>query len=143
MSAEPTASTSTATEPLVLEVRASKNGRTHGKAWKSDKTATRRSYISNELKTPFEKRMEREKERQAMKAVEREMKEEEQAAKDRKITIIRERRERAAEKARLESVAAKMSAKKAQRMKKVRAGPDNRRVAHAPQRQGRSKKING
>ncbi|WOO76877.1 rRNA-processing protein CGR1 [Vanrija pseudolonga] len=126
---DPTPESSTTPRPLVvLEVRASKNGRTHGKAWKSEKTATRRNYISSELKTPFEKRMEREKEKQAMKAVERKMKEEEQAAKDRKVTIIRERRERAAEKARLEAVAAKMSAKKAQRMKK---------------RQGRSKKING
>lgn len=88
MEPEPTSSSTPASStdpraPVVLEVRASKQGRTHGKAWKGDKTATRRAYMSNELKTPFEKRMEQAKARKAMIAVEKDMKESEQEAKDR------------------------------------------------------------
>lgn len=75
-------------EPVVLELRASKQGRLHGKAWKSDKVATRRSYISSELKTPFEKRMEKSKAHKALLAVEQEMKESEQEAKDRCVGCL-------------------------------------------------------
>ncbi|GFZ50116.1 rRNA-processing protein CGR1 [Saitozyma sp. JCM 24511] len=122
------ASSSAPRDPVLLSVAPSKNGRTAGKAHKSSKTATRRSYISNSIKTPFEKRMEKEKEREAVKQVEREMKEEAEAERERKRTALKERRERQAEKSRLEAMAAKMSAKKLQRLRK---------------RQGRSKKING
>lgn len=68
---------------VVLEVRGSKLGRTHGKAWKSEKSATRRSQAPPSLKTPFEKRMERETAKKAIKAVETDMKEEAQAARER------------------------------------------------------------
>ncbi|KAK4685293.1 rRNA-processing protein CGR1, partial [Tremellales sp. Uapishka_1] len=140
------ASTSTpASAPVLLSVAASKNGRTAGKAHKITKTATRRSYLSASVKTPFEIRKENDKKAASIKALEREMKDEKAAETERwvagwsngekaadlvtrKRTALKERRERQAEKSRMEELRAKMSAKKLQRMKK---------------RQGRSKKING
>jgi len=68
---------------LVLEVRASKLGRTHGKAWKGEKAATRRSTMPKSLKSKFEERMEKEKARKAVLAVEKDMKEESKAEKER------------------------------------------------------------
>ncbi|OXC68699.1 rRNA-processing protein CGR1 [Cryptococcus neoformans] len=127
MSAEPSSSIQAA-EPVIVSVAPSKNGRTPGKAHKSAKTALRRSYISPSVKTPFEKRMENEKAQQAAKQLERELKEEKETDRQRKVNIIKERRARKEEKQREEELRAKMSAKKLQRMKK---------------REGRSKKING
>ncbi|RXK36075.1 rRNA-processing protein CGR1 [Tremella mesenterica] len=107
----------------------SKLGKTNGKGWKAPKeTAVRRSYISPSIKTSFAKRKELEKTRQAVRDIEREMKEEKATEDERKRTAIRERRERQAEKERQEQLKAKMSAKKLQRMKK---------------RLGRTKKVNG
>ncbi|WWD20125.1 rRNA-processing protein CGR1 [Kwoniella shandongensis] len=123
---DPTPSSSSA--PVIVSVAPSKLGRTPGKAHKSEKTALKRSYLSAEIKTPFEKRMENEKKKEAAKAVERELKEEAETERQRKVTIIKDRRERQAERIRMEEMKAKMSAKKLQRMKK---------------RQGRSKKISG
>ncbi|BEI85253.1 hypothetical protein CcaverHIS002_0506540 [Cutaneotrichosporon cavernicola] len=112
----------------VLEVRGSKLGRSHGKAWKGEKESTRRTLMAPGLRSTFSKRIEQDMAKKAVKAVEKEMKDEAQEEHDRKVTAIRERRARKAEKERLEQVAARMSAKKLQRLKK---------------RQGRSKKING
>lgn len=70
-------------EPVVLDVRASKLGRTHGKAWKGEKEATRRTMMSTGLKSAYEKRREKNKEKEAVKAVEREMKEETEAERER------------------------------------------------------------
>ncbi|WWC73501.1 uncharacterized protein I206_107472 [Kwoniella pini CBS 10737] len=122
------AEASSSTSAVIVSVAASRNGRTPGKAHKGEKTAVKRSYISNSVKTPFEKRREQDKAKAAMKAVEQELKDDKQANHDKKVSIIKERRERAAEKQRMEEMKAKMSAKKLQRMKK---------------RQGRSKKISG
>ncbi|WRT69499.1 uncharacterized protein IL334_006485 [Kwoniella shivajii] len=122
----PVASSSTA--PVLVSVAASRNGRTPGKAHKGEKTALKRSYISNAVKTPYEKRREKDRQQESMKAVEKELKDDKQAEKDRKVTAIKERRERVAERQRMEEMRAKMSAKKLQRMKK---------------RMGRTKKING
>nr|XP_018260458.1 rRNA-processing protein CGR1 [Kwoniella dejecticola CBS 10117]OBR82616.1 rRNA-processing protein CGR1 [Kwoniella dejecticola CBS 10117] len=113
------AEASSSTSPVTVSVAASRNGRTPGKAHKSEKTAVKRSYISNSVKTPFEKRREQDKAKAAMKAVEQELKDDKQADHDRKVSIIKERRERAAEKQRMEDMRAKMSAKKLQRMKKA------------------------
>lgn len=138
MQAESSATVQTTSEPK--PIAPSNLGRSVGKAHKSTKTALRRSYISPSIKTPFEKRKEKEKARDAVKAVEQEMREDEQAEKDRcvsgstvrallagcladmtsKRTAIRERREKQAERLRMEQMAAKMSAKKLQRLKKVR-----------------------
>lgn len=129
-----------AREPVTLDVRASKLGRTHGKAWKGEKTSTRRTMMHSGLKSSYEKRREKSKEKDAIKAVEREMKEETEAERERwvqgdpadprKRTIIRERRERQAERERLASIAEKMSAKKLQRMKKV--GREGKSLTAAP-----------
>lgn len=79
-----TASGSTAPrEPVVLDVRASKLGRTHGKAWKGEKASTRRTMMHTGLKSSYEKRREKNKEREAIKAVEKEMKEETEAERER------------------------------------------------------------
>jgi rRNA-processing protein CGR1 len=56
-------------------IAASNGGRSVGKAHKSAKSALKRSYISPSVKTPFEKRKEKEKVQEAVKAVEQEMKE--------------------------------------------------------------------
>ena len=68
--------------PLV-EVATSKHGRIPGKAHKANKSAVRRSYISPAIKSPFDKRKELEKKRQAVKDVERDMKEEAKAEAER------------------------------------------------------------
>lgn len=87
MSAEPSSSIQAA-EPVVVSVAPSKNGRTPGKAHKSAKTALRRSYISPSVKTPFEKRMEKEKAQQAAKQLERELKEEKETDRQRFVCLI-------------------------------------------------------
>jgi rRNA-processing protein CGR1 len=61
----------------------SKGGRSAGKAHKSDKVALRRNYISPAVKTPFQKRMEKQKVVDATKGVEREMKDEQAAERER------------------------------------------------------------
>jgi hypothetical protein len=70
-------------DSLVLEVRGSKLGRTHGKAWKGEKSATRRSTMPASLRSSFEERMEKDKARKAMKAVEQEMKDDIKSEKER------------------------------------------------------------
>lgn len=82
------ANTSTATAgssstPVTVPLAPSKQGRTPGKAHKSAKSAKARSYISSAIKTPFEKRKEAENKRAAVKGVERDMKEEIEAEKER------------------------------------------------------------
>jgi rRNA-processing protein CGR1 len=69
------------TNPSPRPIAASNGGRSIGKAHKSPKEALKRSYISPSLKTPFEKRKEKEKAQEAVKAVEQEMKEDEEAKK--------------------------------------------------------------
>lgn len=87
MSAEPSSSIRAA-DSVVVSVAPSKNGRTPGKAHKSAKTALRRSYISPSVKTPFEKRMEKEKAQQAAKQLERELKEEKETDRQRFVCLI-------------------------------------------------------
>ena len=132
--------------PALVPMAASKLGRSPGKAHKSQKVAKVRSYISPAIKTPFEKRKEAEKKKQAVKDAEREMKEEVEEDKTRKREALKERRERAEEKKRLEEAKAKMSAKKLQRMRKVCTTVACSFIMCkilTIQRQGRSKKING
>ncbi|WVQ75095.1 rRNA-processing protein CGR1 [Cryptococcus sp. DSM 104548] len=114
--------------PVTISVAPSKNGRTAGKAHKSDKSAVRRSYISPSIKTPFDKRKEKEAAINANKTFEKELKDEKEAERQRKVNIIKERRVKKEEREREAEMRARMSAKKLQRMKK---------------RQGRSAKING
>lgn len=79
---ERTSSTQTASAK-VLEVRPSKLGRSHGKAWKGDKESTRRTIMAAGLRSPFAKRLEQDKARSAVKAVEKEMKEEAEEERER------------------------------------------------------------
>ena len=74
-----TAGPSTTVQPLA----ASRNGRTPGKAHKATKSATRRSYLSQAVKTGFEHRKQLEKKKAAIKGVEKEMKEEKDAEQER------------------------------------------------------------
>jgi rRNA-processing protein CGR1 len=74
--------------PAPRPIAASNGGRSIGKAHKSPKEALKRSYISPSLKTPFEKRKEKEKAQEAVKAVEQEMKEDEEAKKLRCVVSI-------------------------------------------------------
>ena len=76
---QPIASSSSVPIPMA----ASKAGRSAGKAHKSAKAPVRRSYISPAIKTPFEKRREADTRKEATKSVEKDMKEELQAEKDR------------------------------------------------------------
>lgn len=85
MEAESSASVRTTTEPKPLAP--SNLGRSVGKAHKSSKTALRRSYISPAIKTPFEKRKEKEQAREAVRQVEQEMKEESQAEQERWVPL--------------------------------------------------------
>jgi len=74
---------STSSAPAVVAMAASKNGRTPGKAHKSQKAAKARSYISPSIKTPFEKRREADQKQASIKGVEKEMKEEKAAEQER------------------------------------------------------------
>jgi rRNA-processing protein CGR1 len=69
--------------PRILSVAPSNKGRTPGKAHKSQKTAKARSYISPAIKTPYEKRREADLKKAAVKGVEKDMKEEEEATRER------------------------------------------------------------
>ncbi|KAN0062375.1 hypothetical protein ACQY0O_005257 [Thecaphora frezii] len=78
--------------------------------------------------TPWEKKMEARKKQEAVKAREKEMKDAKIAEAERKRNTTRERKQKAEEKARLEAMASKMSAKKLAR-KKRRLGI-TKKVAH-------------
>lgn len=67
-----------------VPLAASKQGRSAGtKAHKAPKVAKRQSYLSESIKTPFEKRKELEKRKESTKAVEQELKEEKQGERER------------------------------------------------------------
>ncbi|KAB5593621.1 hypothetical protein CTheo_2914 [Ceratobasidium theobromae] len=135
----PIASPSTTSEPPIeqrsydevniIQISQSSNGRINGKGWKSQKAATRRSHIQAGVKTKsWESRMQKTATEAAIKRLHREMVEEKAAESARRRNISQERKKARAEKVRLEELAAKMSAKKAERLRK---------------RAGRSKKVNG
>ena len=78
--------TSTTTDPSslpIVDVAASRKGRTPGKGHKSIKSAVRRSHLSSAIKSPFDKRKEIEKRREAVRGVERDMKQEKAAEAER------------------------------------------------------------
>ncbi|KAJ1021879.1 hypothetical protein NDA16_003641 [Ustilago loliicola] len=79
--------------------------------------------------TPWEKKLEQRRKQESIKQREREMKAEKEAEAERKKTVTRERKQMAEEKARLEIMAQKMSAKKLAR-KKRRLGI-TKKVSHA------------
>ncbi|KAK7694890.1 hypothetical protein QCA50_002078 [Cerrena zonata] len=102
-------------------------GRVSGKSWKIPKTATVRSNLPRGVKSTYEERMEKTTKEKAVKALERELKEEKKAEIQRRREVTLERKKAAEEKKRLEEDTAKMGAKRAARLRR---------------RAGRTKKIN-
>ncbi|KAF8516396.1 hypothetical protein JB92DRAFT_2910904 [Gautieria morchelliformis] len=116
-----------ATTPV--ELRGSSGGRVSGKGWKHSKSATRRSHLPAGVKArTWEERMEKEKKEGAIKKLEQELKEEKNAEFTRRKDVTAQRKKAALERQQFEEMKAKMSAKKAARLKR---------------KAGRSKKVNG
>ncbi|CDZ97663.1 Cgr1 [Phaffia rhodozyma] len=125
----PTASSSSSASTETLALGHSSGGRVSGKFWKASRAPTVRSMMPAGVKSAsWEARQEKRKKDEAIKLLQNQLKEEREAEEERKRTAIKDRRTRLEEKKRLEEMAARMSAKKLQRMKK---------------RLGRSKKVNG
>ncbi|KAF7720563.1 hypothetical protein EC973_007446 [Apophysomyces ossiformis] len=97
------------------------NKRVSGKSWKIQKTPTVRAQKAKSLRRTWEQRSQERKRIQAVKTLEKQMKDEKQAEKDRKRQITLERKKIKEEKERMEQLAAKMSAKRLQRLKKREA----------------------
>ncbi|KAK9895938.1 hypothetical protein P389DRAFT_210779 [Cystobasidium minutum MCA 4210] len=113
-----------ASAPKTLSTETSQNKL---RPWKSSRSAsTANTQRSKATAVGWAARQSERQKEQAIKALEKEMLEEKQAAADQRRASIKERRERLEEKKRLEEAAKRMSAKKLQRMKK---------------RLGRSKKV--
>lgn len=106
-----------------------KAGRVSGKNWKGAKTPTVRSNLPRGVKSKsWEDRKRKDTQLTAVKALEKELKDEKAAELARRREVTKERKDRVEEKRRLEEMKAKMSAKK---------------LARVRRRQGRTKKING
>ncbi|KAG8747249.1 rRNA-processing protein cgr1 [Ceratobasidium sp. 414] len=116
------------TQPAI-QLAPSSNGRASGKGWKVRKVATRRSYLQPGVKAKsWEDRMRKTATENVVKKLHKELVEEKAGEAARRRAVSQERKKAGAEKARLEELAAKMSAKKAERLRR---------------RAGRSKKVNG
>ncbi|KAJ7076573.1 hypothetical protein B0H15DRAFT_790404 [Mycena belliarum] len=114
---------------IPIPLAPSASGRVSGKSWKTDKTATRRSYLQDGVKTKsWEDRVAQTQKAQAIKKVEAELRADKQADITRRREITLARKKAADERRRLEEDKAKMGARKAERLRR---------------RAGRSKKING
>ncbi|KAG6911536.1 hypothetical protein DXG01_011838 [Tephrocybe rancida] len=116
-------------DPQVVSLASSSNGRTSGKSWKAQKTATVRSQLPEGLKTKnWDDRMRKTQQAIAIKKLEAELREEKQAEFQRRRQVTQERKKAAEERQRLEEDKAKMGARKAARLRR---------------KAGRTKKING
>jgi len=116
-------------EQSVVDVNSTSAGRTSGKPWKTQKTATRRSFLPDGVKTKrWDDRMEKTKRESAIKKLENELKEEKQAEFTRRREVTLERKKAMEERSRIEEAKAKMGQRKAARLRR---------------REGRSKKIKG
>ncbi|CAG8566721.1 3552_t:CDS:2 [Ambispora gerdemannii] len=92
--------------------------RVSGKVWKHPKSATRRSQLPRGLSKTWEQRLEERRAQQAVKTLQKELKEEKEAKKQRAREALLKRRKAAEEKERLEKLAAMYSAKKLKRLQK-------------------------
>ncbi|ORX58752.1 hypothetical protein DM01DRAFT_1333372 [Hesseltinella vesiculosa] len=92
--------------------------RVSGKAWKIQKTATVRTQQPKSLRRSWEKRSEERQKLNVVKALQKQLQDDKQAEKDRKREITQERRRIEEEKARQEALAAKMSKKRLERMRR-------------------------
>ncbi|EGE78347.1 hypothetical protein RJZ56_001332 [Blastomyces dermatitidis] len=94
--------------------QAPKGMRKNGKNWHDNKTPFR----PTAGQTSFAKRLEERKAREAMKEREKEMKDEKEAERQRRIQVIRDRRAAKEEKLRYEKMAEKMHRKRVERLKR-------------------------
>ncbi|RUS18705.1 Cgr1 family-domain-containing protein [Endogone sp. FLAS-F59071] len=83
------------------------NKRVSGKSWKLAKAPTRRAQMPKALRRSWDQRLEERKNTEIVKTLQKEMKDEKKAEKDRKRQITIERQKIKAEKERLEQLAAK------------------------------------
>ncbi|KAI8986481.1 hypothetical protein BDB01DRAFT_785794 [Pilobolus umbonatus] len=97
------------------------NKRVSGKNWKVQKNATVRNQQSKKLRKNWEQRTLERNRLDSAKKLERELKASKQAEKDRKREITLERKKIKEEKERMEALAAKMSAKRLERLKRREA----------------------
>ncbi|KAG9301325.1 hypothetical protein G9A89_004077 [Geosiphon pyriformis] len=92
--------------------------RISGKIWKLPKLATRRSQLPRSLSKTWAQRLKERQERDAVKALENELKTEKEAKKQKTREALSQRRKAAEERERLEKLAALYSAKKMKRLRK-------------------------
>ncbi|CAG8669666.1 3787_t:CDS:2, partial [Paraglomus brasilianum] len=92
--------------------------RVSGKIWKNPKLATRRSQMSKSLRKTWDQRVQERKEREALKLIEKEIKDREEAKKQQRKEAILKKKKAQEERERLEHLAAVYSAKKMKRLKK-------------------------
>ncbi|RIA92014.1 Cgr1 family-domain-containing protein [Glomus cerebriforme] len=92
--------------------------RVSGKTWKQPKTATRRSQLPRSLRKNWNERLKERNEKEALKMLEKELKEEKEAEKKRKIEVALKRKQILEEKERQEKLAAIYSAKKLKRLQR-------------------------
>ncbi|RPB24774.1 Cgr1-domain-containing protein [Terfezia boudieri ATCC MYA-4762] len=111
-----TTSSSTATATTTTVPAAAKKGlRVNGKNWKPQKTAFRPQLGH---KTTWEARSKARKHQELVKAKEKELRDEKEAVRQKHITTLKEKREKAAEKARYAALAEKMHKKRVERLKR-------------------------
>ncbi|CAG8501742.1 7056_t:CDS:2 [Paraglomus occultum] len=92
--------------------------RVSGKIWKHPKLATRRTQMSKSLRKTWDLRVQERKEREALKLIEKEIKDREEAKRQQRREAILKKKKAQEEKERLEHLAAVYSAKKMKRLKK-------------------------
>ncbi|CEP08163.1 hypothetical protein [Parasitella parasitica] len=89
-----------------------------GKNWKVQKTATGRNQQPKQLRKSWDQRSKERARNNATKTIERQLKADKQAAKDAKRAVSLERKKLREEQERMQALAAKMSAKRLERLKK-------------------------
>ncbi|CAG8526448.1 4151_t:CDS:2 [Funneliformis caledonium] len=92
--------------------------RVSGKIWKHPKKATHRSQLARGLRKSWNERLKERNEKQALKMLEKELKDEKEAEKKRKLDAALKRKQALEEKERQEKLAAIYSAKKLKRLQK-------------------------
>ncbi|KAJ2357724.1 hypothetical protein GGF43_001286 [Coemansia sp. RSA 2618] len=118
-------SASTAAEPRVQQDTSLT--RISGRPWKTLKKPTNRTMMSKSLRRTHEQRMQEQRDRQSLKLIEQEMRDEKAAEKAAHRNKIVERRKKHQEKIQRETFEAKMSERKRMRMKRK----ELRQRAHA------------
>ncbi|KAI8641699.1 hypothetical protein BD408DRAFT_203829 [Parasitella parasitica] len=97
------------------------NKRVSGKNWKIQKTATGRNQQPKQLRKSWDQRSKERARNDTTKNLERQLKADKQAVKDAKRAVSLERKKLREEQERIEALAAKMSAKRLERLKRREA----------------------